>query len=740
MRAKHTPKTTNRKARAILTIQMLAASAMGLGAPIAAQAVTGTWTGGNTGANTALVWNLTDLNWSGLPAGTPWDVTNGPNNVALFNTVGDAPGIRLATVIPGTMIFSESATVNDQFRGQIGFGSPLTGPLTAMTVQVDANKTGTINAPIVYNHLATHVANAAPGSSGNQIKKTGAGTLILAGPVDLADDTNIGLNAGFTVEGGGELQISGKFKAANTLQASTRSNFLNRVGDTTSNNTVIINGLDTDQVFIAGGLVVGNAGGGNEFYITRPGDATIPSYRMRGNGQQLVIGNNSDDNLMEVSNGAFFRHDGGSGTTGVRLGYLAGADNNKILVTGTGSTFSLAAGSIIVGTGGSNNDFTVSNGGTVITPRWLVGVASDFGQVTGGAVPGNGDNNTVLITGLNSLTTINAGTNSVVEIGGLGSDGNSFTVADSATFNFTGAGNTGRSFSVGMAGGNNNLLKILDAGSSVNVNFGMPVAIGGTALGVGVITPGGTGNHLDIFDGGAMVTNTSVILTGTNSAINLGDGAAVSSLTIGDTTNFNSGIQLTTASSVLKIDSGRLIAGLYDSSDLNMVQGPGQVILEGDAFFLNSQANLRVIASQITGSGDFFKEGTSELQLTSPLNDYTGNTTILQGVLELTNIFLADAADVVIAPTAQIDLTYQGIDDINAFSIDGGTTYLAPGIYGAGDLPGVITGSGQLRVRSQTPNNGNTNPPPTVEVPEPATASLLGLAGLLGLRRRNRTA
>jgi autotransporter-associated beta strand protein len=111
------------------------------------------------------------------------------------------------------------------------------------------------------------------------------------------------------------------------------------------------------------------------------------------------------------------------------------------------------------------------------------------------------------------------------------------------------------------------------------------------------------------------------------------------------------------------------------------------------------------------GSGDFSGTIASEIaliktgigtQILSGTNTYSGNTTVNAGTLRLgngtDNSNLADSADVFVAAGATLDLDFTGTDTIDELWLDG--VAQAPGIYGAGNSGGFITGSGTLTVQN----------------------------------------
>jgi autotransporter-associated beta strand protein len=95
------------------------------------------------------------------------------------------------------------------------------------------------------------------------------------------------------------------------------------------------------------------------------------------------------------------------------------------------------------------------------------------------------------------------------------------------------------------------------------------------------------------------------------------------------------------------------------------------------------------------------KSGTGKWVLTGN-NTYTGLTRVENGVLSITNPFLADANDVRIFSGGTLDLSFSGNDTIDEFFIDGAPQ--AAGLWGAIGNAGAtfqtpfITGTGLLNV------------------------------------------
>jgi len=95
------------------------------------------------------------------------------------------------------------------------------------------------------------------------------------------------------------------------------------------------------------------------------------------------------------------------------------------------------------------------------------------------------------------------------------------------------------------------------------------------------------------------------------------------------------------------------------------------------------------------GGGGLVKSGAGTLTLTGA-NTYSGGTTVTAGTLALGSAFLADTATVTIASGAQLQLDHGDTDDVAGLVINGSP--LPAGTYDALSHPGIISGSGKLRV------------------------------------------
>jgi len=695
------------------------------------------------------VWDGLSWNWtvtqlvSGVETVLPSRWTNG--NSALFD--GTAAGevvIATSGIAPSAIKFTGAgSSIAGSAPEGTTVGLEFLTTTSTLTVDVATSLTSTISA----NFLG---AQATTSGIGNKLAKTGAGTLVLSGTEIglLRGDINSNMDAGYSVEGGGELRVTGGLlKAASTLQ-NNRGNRTNTIGATSANNAVEFSGAGRGMT---GGLTLGGVGpggvlyGGNSLTISTPGTLASPSYRLIGNGHQVNM-TSSADNSLTVSNGGYFYQSNGGGTNTWTIGTNAGADRNSIVADGGVIDRRGAAGSFVtVGAAGHENSLVVRNGGAVMPRRLAIGTAG-------------GDRNTMTVTGAGSISYISdTGTNNAwfyVGDGSAGSADNGVTVSDGGKFNFTGASAGGdRYFGIGTGtgGANRNYFTVTGAGSSLNVNYTLPIGVGvklqaGPGGNPPTATAGGNSNRLDILAGAAVVTTTplyvgaSVAVGGANATdnvVNLGSGGGsattarlvvnaneptfnasagydnVSTLpgntaVLSTQTNFyrtdgiafgalnHKGLYLAHETSRLVVDNGRLEVGSETLASGAMVSGLGRIDLDGPGFFSNPSGNFNSITTPIFGTGSLTKEGQGIIALTSPDNAYTGNTTVRAGTLSITSPFLSATSTVSIDAGGFLELDFSGINIIDTLVLGGSP--VSAGVYDELSAPTYFLGTGQLQV------------------------------------------
>ena len=401
-------------------------------------------------------------------------------------------------------------------------------------------------------------------------------------------------------------------------------------------NSNTLNVLNTNTLLTnSGELRVGNDGSGNSLVISNAGTVAVASNSYIGytntasnnsvlvtgtdslwtNSGSIVVGFFGSSSSLVISNGGTVQN-----AQGV-IGFLNTSSNNSVLVTGAGSLWS-NSGSLMVSGWGSpgNNRLTISNGGTV--------------QNTTGSIGYSGTNNSVLVTGSNSLWT-NSGALSVGEF----SSGSSLVISDGGTVAV--ASNS----TIGFAVGSSNSVLVTGAGSLWTNSGTLTVGdyTGGNSL---VISNGGNVlNTTGTIGNQANYSNNSVLVTGTGSSW-----TNTSTLAVGR----NGGGTLTVASGGSVASSGITIAssntatgtlnlGRFGTNDTGgTIIAPTIAFGAGTGAINFNQSDAVTITSVISGAGTLNQLG-SGTTILSASNTYTRGTVVSAGSLVGTTASLQGA-------------------------------------------------------------------------------------------------
>lgn len=462
----------------------------------------------------------------------------------------------------------------------------------------------------------------------------------------------------------------------------------------------------------AGGqnIVTGDLSGFNGTFSMTTGNTTVGGANFSSslhttNGQNAAFtlasaGPGGGTNLAQAAS-RYFRfglNDGSGGSSLLKLGALSG--NGWINPQTGGSPNAYTSTNYEVGALGLDTTF----GGTIIRRA-----SSTFTKVGTGSLTLSGpnyyDGTTVvsagtLVAGANvSASTLVQTALSMPAGSNLSLVNHGLVAGDRVTFSGTvGAGMTtttnyvvhtvvdADTFTVALATSPGTQITTTTAASSLTVTQQSAFGAGNVALQLG---DGNTGaNNVSLLIGGAFTVERGVDVTSN------GSGTA----TLGGNTN----------------DSSFFTGAVSLSKDM---------ILTSNALAANAVNITGGISS--TGVYGITKVGSGNAIL-SGVNSYTGDTTVSQGMLSITDDYLADAAAVWLATGSAFDLSFVGIDTIAALYFD--AVSQAPGTWGAigsgaNHESSLITGSGMLFV-----------------VPEPGVLALLLLASLGAVRRRRRIA
>lgn len=546
-------------------------------------------------------------------------------------------------------------------------------------------------------------------TSSSRLTKLGAGTLSITTAVTYTGRTHI---AGGTLKAtpnlilatSKDVVVDSAIWDANGGQAISLGTAANP-----SNNSIIVRNGGAIKSVGTIEFATDAAASNNSITITGIGTRIESS----GNNTALFM-RLGDNNTLTIADGAHLRLNGGNGTTNSKIGESLGADGNSLVVTGAGSTFSHSGQRLVIGNLGgtmaSPNTMLISDGGQVITRVSHIG-----GESTGVA---SGSYNKVTVTGANSLWSMTE----TMTVGAGISTNNGLLISNGGTvFTKSRSDRSGaeRPFYVGFSAGSNaNYITITGAGSKLvadngNSNIGTTTGLTTSFIGVDAAS---NDNVVNVQDGGLLNVNGRLELGGINSALNLGDGTAKSYASLQD-------VVFNTASGRVNVNNGEF----KFNRDSTAVSGLGEFALLGDAFVKTDFTNS--IAVAVTGVGNFSKQGTGTLTLSSVANSYVGDTRVNTGTLSISSGYLDDSSDVYVESGSIFNLNFAGSDTIDALSLDG--NIMAAGDWGS-------TASGATNINDTYFSGTGILTVGSTMVPEPGAAvSLLGGLGiLLGLRRR----
>lgn len=407
------------------------------------------------------------------------------------------------------------------------------------------------NAGRVMNNFASYVAHGFAGSRSNSVLVTG---------------TNSVWNMG------GEL-VFGNNGAGNRLVITNGGRVFNasgRIGEEpgSSGNTALVTGAGSSWTNTAT-LTVGRAGGHNQVTVNKGGRlysfyASLGAYVSSvsnsvvisdtnsiwddsGETSTMNIGHRSSGNSIIVTNGGkilgYF----------VYLGRFDIANNNSVLVTGPGSTYSLNC-HFYVGNQGSSNRFTAANGATI---------QDKFCYINYEAASSN---NTVVLTGPN--TTWN---NEYSVFVGMAGGGGSLIISNGATMTTGGGWGLSHDGALGVdPTSSNNRALVTGAGSVWNCADNLYVGFDGP------------GNSLVISNGGRVVDIEGYVGTNPNSANNQALVVGANSVWT-NAADFHVGLFTTNNQLIISnggwVIDGDGVVGRYSDSSRNgvIVTGPNSV-------------------------------------------------------------------------------------------------------------------------------------------------------------------
>jgi T5SS/PEP-CTERM-associated repeat protein len=455
------------------------------------------------------------------------------------------------------------------------------------------------------------------GESGmsNSLTIINGGTVYADFFASIGDSSNADYNTAL-VSGSGSVWnndelVVGDYGAGNSLTIASNASVYSMYGYLglqigASNNAVLVTGSGTVWNNI-NDLGVGVQGGGNSLTIASnatvySGDAVIGEFSGASNNAVLVTGSGSlwsttyelyvgvegsGNSLTIASSGIVYNGYGGDDSF---IGYQTNANNNTVLVTGSGSIWNNAF-DLIVGNYGADNSLTIASSGTVYN-----GYDSYIGAGSGAS------NNTVLVTGTGSVWS-----NTYYLYIGYSGAGNSLTIASNGTAYGT-AGYIGE-----MSGANNNTVLVTGTGSVwSNANY-LLVGDSGAGNSLTIASSGTVYNGYDSYIGaGSGASNNTVLVTGSGSVWQNGG-----TLYIG----------YADSSNVLTIAGGSVLAGNAFVGSVDSYSGIGSnnaLVVDGGSLFVTNAGGGVLLVSPTGGRDSLILNGGSvtvdQLVLTNGAN------------------------------------------------------------------------------------------------------------------------
>jgi autotransporter-associated beta strand protein/T5SS/PEP-CTERM-associated repeat protein len=420
------------------------------------------------------------------------NVSGGTLNNTSYNAVVGAVTLGNGSITGAGTLTASSYTATNTGAALISESLAGTGSFTQ-----SGTGTTTITGANTYSGTTTISAGALSAASTNALG-TSAVTLTDSGSLALSTNLTISSlvwNGGSTIAlpyltNGAFLNITG----ALTMTGSGTGTF-NLTGNTLGFSPIEL---------MAWGNSGGDSYGTNNFMVTGLSDGYTLSIS-NNNALYIALMATANPDLIVGSNASGISTNFLSGTnsfSNTTIGYNAGDSNNVLTVANT-NTLLTNSGDLLVGYSGSSNSLVISNGARVVAGF------QDFGTVVGLAT--NASNNTLVITGSNSLLTAT----SYFHVGQLGHD-NTMVISD--------AGHLQNNLVAWIGddpGSSNNSALVTGTNSLWNINADFYV--GGSASGNSlVISNGGTVINGSSTSGGVIgqgsgASNNRVIVTGTNS-------------------------------------------------------------------------------------------------------------------------------------------------------------------------------------------------------------------------------
>jgi fibronectin-binding autotransporter adhesin len=705
-----------------------------------------------------------DMTFSGaISNGTGLIFTGASNNTVsgVVSAAGTVAKTGSGTLfLDGANTYTGATTISNgvvQLGNAAGLGATNGGTTVVSGATLD------LNGQTVGNE-ALSLAGTGVGGNGALINSS-ASAASLSGAITLTGNTVIGTTSGMTLTG----VMGGGFSLTKTGAATLTLDAVN----TYSGGTVVNAGVvfaDNDSGFGSGSITV-NGGGigstgsrtiannivaGGDFFMGGSSTVYNGTFDLGGATRTITFSNKATLNGI-ISNGGLTISAGGIATDIVMDG----------VNTYTGPT-TINGGELILTNDGSLSastavDLTGSAGTAALDIEFISGESTTIGSL---AASNNASTTTVtlgtktLVAGGNNDNTIFNG--SMEGTGGFTKAGtgtmtvgaaNSYTGATTISngeIALSGSGRLADTTAVNLAGATARYdISAKDATTETNGSLagvaGSIVNLGGKTLNVG-------GNDASTTFAGVISNTGSLIKSGTGTmtlsgANTFSGGSTLSAgvLRVDNTSGLGTGTLVQSdGTSTLQINAGGTIANNMSVYNVEFVNGGNTLsgtITNNNTVYDVASGTTNTVSGFVTGSGGVELIGGGQLNLTGTTNNYTGNTVISNGTLQIStlansntvssigvsnNITLAGAD----ATNAVLDYTGGNVTTDRTFVLnDGGGTINLATATTTNTLTGSASGTGTLIVGEGTLvlSNGSTSnsfAPGAIQVDSGATLEL----------------
>ncbi len=316
------------------------------------------------------------------------------------------------------------------------------------------------------------------------------------------------------------------------------------VGTNGSGNSLVVS--NGGSVSVQMGIFVGAGESSSNNLLSVTGSGSGVEVETESNGIQSAVGNSGDGNRLVISNGAYLKV-----MSDFAIGNQTNANGNSMLVTGAGSALTNNRGGVYIGNRGSGNSLVISNGGSVVQSS--VDGINVYGSIGSDAASSNnsvlvtGSGSSWSIANDLTLGDAGAGNSLTVSDGGTVSAA-SLTIASQAgssgTLNFEGGTVSGQ-IQFGAGAG---VINFKQTNALAFSSLGTSILGSGTLRQLGSGTTTLTGSSF--FTGAVQVSSGTMVLGGTfssgisNITVSTGgtlQAASGQSITLNGTLNFQGG-------------------------------------------------------------------------------------------------------------------------------------------------------------------------------------------------------